>query len=252
VLKRIFTYLFLFAVLLATRSGLAAVESCDVKLMPNLITIGATYNGATATVTGTVPSDSEVVIEVEGAKTETTLLKKEHVFGLLWMNSGTITLGGLPGIYMLYLPEKINESLSGFDIGFAALKQQATVIPEDATRAEKLDEFFKLKKKEKLYAVHEKAVRYHTEAGSKSFTCKILLPSAIHVGTYTVKTSVIRNGKLDQTVSTPLEVEEVGLPALIRSLAFNHAILYGILATLIAILAGLLTGFIFKDEKGAH
>ena len=251
-LKQIFMYLFLFAGLLAAQSGLAAVEPCDVKLTPNLITIGATYNGATAEVTGEIPSDSEVIIEVEGIKTETTLLKKEHVFGLLWMNSGTITLDGLPGIYMLYLPEGMDEPPDGLEIGFTALQQQATVIPEDGTKMEKLDEFFKLKRKEGLYAVHDQSVIYHNDKGDRSFTCNIVVPSAIHEGTYTVKTSVIQNGRVAQTVLTPLKVEEVGLPAMIRSLAFDSSLIYGILATVIAILAGLLTGFIFKDEKGAH
>ncbi len=251
--KRIIICFFLAAGYLFVQSGIsAAVAPCDVQLEPNLVTVGATYNGAKVGVTGTISDDAQVVIEVEGATAETTLLKKEHVFGLLWMNSGTVTLEGLPKVYMLYLPDDMAASKSDLGIGLAALKSRATVLPDDGTAAQKLDEFFKLKKKEGLYAIHEDAIAYGTKDGIRTFSCELKVPAAMHQGIYTVKTSVLQNGQVIETVSSPLKVEEVGLPALIRSLAFNHALLYGIMATLVAVFAGLLMGYIFQGEKGAH
>jgi hypothetical protein len=52
--------------------------------------------------------------------------------------------------------------------------------------------------------------------------------------------------------TTELQVKQVGLPAFISKLAFERGALYGLLATIIAIAAGLLMGVIFKGEKGAH
>ena len=49
-----------------------------------------------------------------------------------------------------------------------------------------------------------------------------------------------------------IDVREVGMPAWISSLAFNHGALYGILAVLVAVVAGLGTGILFKGGKGAH
>lgn len=252
-LKRICTCLSLAACCLAVQAGVsAAIEPCDVHLAPNLVSIGATYNGGKVMVAGTVPSDAQVIIEVEGKKGETTLLKKEHVLGVVWMNSGSITLSGLPGAYMLYLPSKTaGDTLDTLNIGFNELKQQAAVIPEDGRRSEELEEYFKLKKKEGLYAVHENAVHYQVKNGVKKFSCELLIPAAMHRGTYNVKTSVIKDGTA-YTVSNELKLEEAGLPAFIRSMAYNHAVIYGIMATLVAIFAGLLMGFIFQGEKGAH
>ena len=48
-----------------------------------------------------------------------------------------------------------------------------------------------------------------------------------------------------------IEAKKVGMPAFITSFAFNHGTLYGVLAVLVAIIAGLVTGVIFKGEK-AH
>jgi hypothetical protein len=39
---------------------------------------------------------------------------------------------------------------------------------------------------------------------------------------------------------------------MMSSMAFNHGTLYGIVAVMVAILAGLLTGVVFKGGKGAH
>ncbi|OIN94719.1 MAG: hypothetical protein AUJ48_04650 [Deltaproteobacteria bacterium CG1_02_45_11] len=253
-LMRIYIYFLLSACYMSIQSDISvATEPCDVQVAPNFVTIGATYNGGKVSVTGTVPSDAEVIIEVDGTEAETMLLKKKHVFGLFWMNSDTITVAGLPEVYMLNLPAKLpDNTLNALDMGFSALEQRATVIPETEDKAKELKEFFKLKKKEGLYTVHEDAVHYQAEDGAKSFTCELLIPAAMHQGTYTIKTLVVRNNKVFQTASNQLKVEETGLPAMIRLLAFNHAIIYGILATVIAIVAGLLIEFIFQSKQGVH
>ena len=48
------------------------------------------------------------------------------------------------------------------------------------------------------------------------------------------------------------EVKLTGFPKFISDMAFNHSLIYGILAVIIAILAGFVMGFIFKDKGGAH
>jgi hypothetical protein len=67
-----------------------------------------------------------------------------------------------------------------------------------------------------------------------------------------VTTFILENGRVLKTDERQLKIKEIGLPAMISALAFDHAILYGILATLIALGAGLLTGFVFKGAKGGH
>jgi hypothetical protein len=47
-----------------------------------------------------------------------------------------------------------------------------------------------------------------------------------------------------------LKVEEQGIPFMISSLAFNHSLLYGFLAVLIAVAAGLVMDFFFGTGKG--
>jgi hypothetical protein len=67
-----------------------------------------------------------------------------------------------------------------------------------------------------------------------------------------VEIFVLNQGNIVARTTDHLKVDEVGFPALLSNLAFEHAGLYGILATLIAIAAGLLMGLLFRGSKGAH
>ena len=62
----------------------------------------------------------------------------------------------------------------------------------------------------------------------------------------------VEGGAITGTARREIDAREVGMPAWISALAFNHGTLYGVLAVLVAIIAGLVTGIIFKGEKGAH
>ncbi|MBW2022615.1 MAG: TIGR02186 family protein, partial [Deltaproteobacteria bacterium] len=59
-------------------------------------------------------------------------------------------------------------------------------------------------------------------------------------------------GKVIASAKEILKAEEKGLPNLVASLAFQHSTTYGVLATVIAIIAGLIMGIIFKGGKGGH
>lgn len=233
-----------------------------IHMEPNLISIGATYNGARVSISGEIPEDSEVLIRVSKEAENADLFKKGHVLGMFWMNVGEITFHNVPGVYMLYLPDAIPESaIAGepkfkqLDIGLNALEQQASITPDDGTKERQFREFVKLKKSEGLYGVHENAVRYHPSESNpamKSFSCELEIPPAMHQGAYPVTTVILKDGRVYQTDTRTLKIEETGLPAMVASLAVDHGAVYGVLATLIAIMAGLLMGVIFKGGKGVH
>ena len=86
----------------------------------------------------------------------------------------------------------------------------------------------------------------------KSFNALLTLPAALPPGTYDIEVFTIKNGIIDEPVVKTIDAREVGTPAWISKLAYNHGILYGVLAVLVAVMAGLLTGVLFKGAKGAH
>jgi hypothetical protein len=44
----------------------------------------------------------------------------------------------------------------------------------------------------------------------------------------------------------------VGFPAVLSKLAWNHGIIYGTVAVLIAIFTGFVIGYVFKKGAGGH
>lgn len=237
-----------------------AAPSTSIHLEPNLIAISATYNGAEAIVSGDIPADAEVVIQLTGEQQDTHLLKKSRVFGILWMNTGMITFHDVPKAYMIYLPPAITETdlsenplFQNLGVGFEALKKKIVLTPADEDKDFQFQEFVKLKSKEGLYRISENAVSSkNIQNQMKSFTCTLAIPSSMPQGIFTVTTFVMKGNQLIEAGTQQLRIKETGLPAMISALAFNHGTLYGIVATLIALGAGLLTGIIFRGGKGGH
>ncbi len=246
------------AVLLLLPVPPSKAQAADIHLEPNLININATYNGAEVTVSGDIPADAEAVIQLTGQTQDTHLLKKGRVFGILWMNTGTITFENVPKAYMIYLPAAITESNLSQDplrqslgIGFEALKNKVVLSPANEDKDFQFKEFIKLKSKEGLYSLSENAISYKDGQNQmKSFTCAMTIPASMPQGLFSVTTFVMKNGQLMEVNTNQLKIKETGLPAMMSALAFDHGLIYGILATLIALIAGLLTGIIFKGGGG--
>jgi hypothetical protein len=78
------------------------------------------------------------------------------------------------------------------------------------------------------------------------------MPSDLPRETYQVEVVAVRNGGVVARARQPIIAREIGMPAFISSLALKHSTIYGVLAVLVAAIAGLVTGVIFKGGKGAH
>jgi uncharacterized protein (TIGR02186 family) len=235
--------------------GLQANDTAPVKmkLEPNVILIGAFYNGDKVSVSGEIPGGAKALLKVSGQQVETALKKKGRALGVLWMNMGTVTFHQIPNVYLVYTGGLNPGSGNGLGIGFDHVKRQLKITPDSEDKDALFDEFLKLKEDEGLYALKENAIRYGAETGLfKSFACTLSLPSRLPQGTYKVDLFAIKDGEIIGTDSQELKVKEIGLPTIISSLAFEHGTLYGVLATLVAIFAGLLMGAPFKGGKGGH
>jgi hypothetical protein len=77
------------------------------------------------------------------------------------------------------------------------------------------------------------------------------VPSRLSPGSYTVEVFAVKDGVIVAQDAQPLNAKLTGAPAFLADLAFNHAIWYGVLASIIAIVAGLGIGLVFQS-KGAH
>lgn len=238
-----------------------SAEDSTIKatVSPKEVSIGPFYDGGTLSVTGQIPSDCEAVVRIMGKRSELHLKKKGKALGLLWMNLDTLTFENVPNVYLLYTSKKFEElmgpakeSSSGWKLSLVSLRENMQVSPVSPEREALLRELIKLKESEGLYSI-KNGIHYTNAAGSeKTFEGKLEVPSRLPPGQYSVQVYALRGGEVVAESAQPLEVKLESVPALMSGLAFNHGALYGILATLIALGAGLVTGFVFGGGKGAH
>jgi uncharacterized protein (TIGR02186 family) len=252
--------IFGLACLAGLPNGAAAAADLQVAVQPNEILMGASYNGQNLDVSGTIPADATALIRVTGRVEQNKLKKKGRALGVLWMNQGAVQIANVPNVFLLYLPQGAQSALQmdspawlKLGLGLEAIRQQAVIESQDGNKEGLFEEFVKLKRKAGLYGTIPQAIACTNPSdGVKSFQCTLAMPSDLPPGKYKLEVFAIRNDAVEAYAVQEIEAKEVGMTAFIANLAFQHGTLYGVLAVLVAVIAGLLTGIMFKGGKGAH
>jgi len=235
----------------------AQAFSADLTLniYPNTIKIGTFYNGTSVKVSGLISNSADVIVRLSGEGEELHLKKKGKVAGLLWMNTGDLTFQDAPLVYKIYTPKGMDnlDNSPAHEFGFSALKERVKIEPASEDSQFYLQEYIRLKQKQKLYSLNPGGVTYTDKNdGTKSYQTTIMIPPSLKQGNYSIDAAVIENGNLITTDSQPLILQQTGLPEKIATMAFGHAVWYGVMSVVIAIIAGLIMGVLFRGKGGAH
>jgi len=258
-MKRIVVILLLLAGGVAGGVNAAAALTCRVS--PDEIPITLGYHGTTLTISGESRAGDDLIVRISSANSEAHYKYIGKAGGVVWMKKGDISFKNVPGVYMLYTTRDLEHLLSTAEqkanlIGYEGLKEASEVIGEDEeiTRDPKrwMDEFFKFKEKENLYTIQTGTVTRRHGQSSDSYEVQVAWPFQAATGEYTVEALAVRDGKIVERAGATFTVKRAGLVKKITDLAFNHAALYGIMAIVIAIVAGFAVGIIFKGGDGAH
>jgi len=249
-MKRILVLFLLLALALPAAAQAAEVEF---RMAPSSITINTFYNGTSLNVEGAVPVGADVVLRFSGAPEAVAMKEKGKALGLLWMNMNTLHFTGVPKVFLVESSVPLKDlGAVGDTLGLGGLTDKIGIEPATADRAMLLPELVKLKKSEGLYREAAGALTPGDKNGSlQAFSAKLPVPSRLSPGSYTVEVFAVKDGLIVGQSSQPMEVQMVGIPAFLADLAFNHALWYGVLASIIAIIAGLGIGLVFQS-KGAH
>jgi uncharacterized protein (TIGR02186 family) len=244
--------------IIALISSAQAQEVLEVAIRPETVAIDAFYDGSEVVVTGQLPEDCDAMVRIMGEQSDLHLKKKGKIAGLLWMNLDTVTFKDLPSAFILYSAKDFAELLGpdpesapARKLGLAYLHDQIVISPAPADKGALFQELLKLKEDEGLYGFRQEGLRYQkADANRQSFEARVWIPPRFPPGQYHVEVYALRNGEIIAHNIQPLTVKLVSLPAYLASFAFQHGALYGLFAVLIAVVAGLLTGFLFKGGKG--
>ena len=241
------------AFLLQVLSPPVHAASVDLDVTPDPIYIGSFFSGEKLMVSGEVPEEAEVVIEVIGKVSEQELMRKGKRWDL-WMNVGEVDVEGAPSVYLAANSNSklLSSPAVDFSWGYHQLAEKVSFKDQlkAVTSSELFREFVRLKEGQGLYGVYPSEVKLspggddHDLAGTSFW-----LPTRIAPGTYQVCLTAVRKGQTVQRQCVPIEVAMVGFPAFLSSLARKSAVFYGFFAVTIAMATGLLTGVIFKKKR---
>ena len=244
--------------LVAMLSLPAQAASPGVQVTPNEIEIGAFFDGASVTVAGEFPAGAGAVMEIIGQTQDEHLMRKGRRGGL-WMNVGEITIQGAPSLYLTAATDAklLAQAPADAPWGYAALGKRIKFAGkvQAGKETELFQQFLKLKESEGLYAELAKGLEVSPTPGGGVVGRVIFpLPGKIRPGTYRVRLAVVAQGQVVEQKDADLIVQQTGFPALLYSLAYEHAASYGILAVVIALVTGGIMGYLFtgKGGGGAH
>ncbi|WP_083456526.1 TIGR02186 family protein [Desulfosarcina cetonica] len=200
------------------------------------------------------------MVRLTGPPEDRHLKQKGRALGVLWMNLGSVEISNVPSVFLLYLPKadapspaKRPPAWQSLGLGLKGLAAKAAIVAADTDQATIFNEFVKLKEKSGLYGVMPNVVHYGPDDGiQKTFQATLALPAALPQGDYHIAVLAIQDGAVSTSAIQTIDARETGMPAWISAMAFNHGTLYGVLAVVVAVIAGLTTGILFKDKGGAH
>jgi uncharacterized protein (TIGR02186 family) len=255
--RMILKYLFALSFVLALgmyASGQALAFTC--KVTPGTIPISLGYHGTKVKITGEGLQAPDLVIQIHSPPGEEHLKYKGKAGGIFWMKLGTMTFENVPGVYLVYSTRDTHELLSPekcaeLSIGFDSLKKKARIKSnlKNLDRDKWLEEFMKFKKEEHLYLEQSGVIRVDT--ASQTYELDIDWPFEAPPGEYDVEAIAIRDGQVVDKAKAMIKDQRVGIEELLSHMAFERPALYGIIAIVVAIIAGFGVGMIFKGG-GAH
>jgi len=238
------------AVVFATAPALA--KGLEVDLSKPDVRLDVSFEGADLLLFGATDHEGDIIVVVRGPNKDTSIRLKERVAGI-WVSTDEVIFDGAPSFYALASSKPVSDLLPTDvllkqKIGTENLGLTAKSAPDDAT-ADTLQNFtdglVRNMVAKNLYTGEPGKIDL---VGKQLFRTDLWFPANVHVGQYVIDTYLVSDGRIATHNSTQLNVHKVGLEAEIYSFAHEHALLYGLLAILIAVVSGWTANAVFKKR----
>ena len=250
--RRAVLWLLAFAFgLLACACPLAAAPqpvSIPLKLSPDVIQMSTFYNGAPIRMEGTAPGGSKIMIVLRGVEKDELFNKKGRV-GPIWVNTDKVHVTGTPSLFLRFSSEDVHtflshEMIDAYALDEASIKKRMQIRtskgqPDPQYWEVLANSYLDLKKSDGNY--RRVADRVHVTEGADGLTHYTLAfnwPKTAPPGSYQIEVYACRDGAIVGHGGAVLRLVEVGFPAFMVNLAHTHPYGYGLLAVLMAVIAG--------------
>jgi len=243
---------------LSAAADVSGQEQVQSDISTREISIQSNFTGIQIVVFGAIdnsrvpaPGQSpyDVIITISGPRQALVARRKERVAGI-WVNGASETFVTVPSFYAVLSSRKIDAiaspgALRTLAIGIDNLRLGEGTeggVGDDAFRAA----LVQLKQQEELFQQTEGTVSF---IGESLFRGTVDLPVNVPVGRYTARVFLFRDGQLLSQNENVLEVHKVGFERVVYLLAFRYPFIYGLVAVVIAVVAGLIAWAVFRRRE---
>lgn len=247
------THALISAVALCTvTASPAQANRLDVDLSKPDVRLDVSFKGSELLLFGAKDIDADIIVVVRGPDTDTSVRLKERVAGI-WVNTDEVIFEDAPTFYALAATKPVDfilpkETLNRERIGTNHLNLKTVSTPENATEEDIQnfrDGLVRNMVAKELYSAQNAEVNV---VGEQLFRTSLWFPANVHVGDYTVDTYLVKNNKIALRKTTDLQVHKVGVEAEVYDFAHQHALIYGLLAIVIAVVSGWAANAVFKKR----
>lgn len=238
----------LMAICLSLAASSAQANPIVADISTYRIAIDAGFTGIRMFIFGARNESGDVVVVIRGPESDFVVRKKVEVGGI-WVNRDRLTFSGVPNFYAIAASKPLNTLqanalLDKLGIGDSALlappasNHDRTVFPEFSS----------------AFLAYQNAHHLYNESlplgfmGETLFKTVIPFPDNIPKGDYTAEVYLISDGELAGMQTMPIRVEKTGFDAAVYDLAHQYALLYGMCAIALALLAGWTAGKLFGSN----
>lgn len=230
---------------LAAAAPLVMAKPLVADLSSDEIGITADFSGTELLLFGAIEGAGDIVVVVRGPKRREVVRRKGRIVGV-WINTDSLAFDNVPAFYRIATTRPLEEiapaaELDRLELGEGRLRIAA---PGAAARVREFHDAL-LRNKRRLGLYGGAPGRVAVLEG-RLFRTTVTFPATVPTGRYTVEVYLFRAGRLIGTATKPLTVRKAGIEAQIFDFAYQHAAWYGIIAIVIALMAGWSAGMVFR------
>lgn len=238
----------LAVVALASAPAGATVPNLAIDLSQHMVSIAADFAGTRLLLFGAAEAKSDVVVVVRGPSVPKVVRRKERISGI-WMNRQSVQFDYVPSFYAVAASRPLAEiagekTLREHAIGVRMLGIRGPNGMREPNVIMYREALIRNMETQGLFSDQVDPV--HLIGGGPLFRTDIRFPGNAPVGPYQVHVFLFKDGKVANHSKTPLVVSRVGFAAGVFDLAYRFPFAYGVLAIMIAAMAGWLANFIFR------
>lgn len=235
------------AALAAVASPSSARSPLVIDIESPVIEISVSFVGTEILLFGAIDGGGDVAVVVSGSRRTEIVRRKTRVAGI-WINAHSRAFQSVPAYYHVAATRPLDEIAPKTLLRrhqFGPERVRFGYAPGQDARDRQVfrEALIRNKRRAGLYSAAEGKVAV---LDGRLFRATFTFPANVPTGTYKVDVYLIRDGKIVSTRERELSISKVGLEAGIFNFAHRQSALYGIIAIVIALLAGWSAGAVFR------